>query len=238
MLLRPLSKAPGCPCPLSGTVATPDRTPDLPQPLTSQSRTLATPTYTWSHLMSCLIHHTLLALSPASSTIHPSNHVPADLSQTSRASTTCWSHSWSSTDTGPLPMPFPVHCPACTMPWTVSAPQTSVPPGSLRHSGSSSASALPPIQPAPPGQCSNNPVKRSFSSFPALHVLPGLLHPVHCLPLPRLRRTRLPMTIGDLLVVPERTPVRPFGLGGPWPLLTPPPPPDGCSPIPDLYYGL
>jgi hypothetical protein len=169
-----------------------------------------------------LIHHALLALSPASRAIYLSDHVPADLPGMPRASSTRRSHSRSSTDTGPLPTPSPVHHWACTMPRTVSALRTSVPLGSLRHSGSSSASACPPIQPAPPGRCSDDPVKWSFSSFPALHVLPGLLRPAHCLPMPRLRRIWLPMTIGDSLVVPERTPVLPSDLG-PWP------PPDSSS---------
>jgi hypothetical protein len=172
--------------------------------------------------MSCLIHHALLAPSPAHSAIHPSDHVPADLPGMPRASSMRRSHSRSSTDTGPLPMPFLVPHLACTMPRTVSALRTSVPLGSLRHLGSSSASAFPPIQLAPPGRCSDDPVKRSFSDFSALPVLPGLLRPAHCLPLPRLRRTWLPMTIGDSLVVPERTPVLPSDLG-PWP------PPDSSS---------
>jgi hypothetical protein len=163
--------------------------------------------------MSCLIHHPLLALSPASRAIHLSDHVPADISGMSRASSTRRSYSRSPTDIGPLPTPFPVCHPACTTPWTVSALRTSVPLGSLRHSGSSSVSVCPPTQPAPPGRCSDDPVKRSFSGFPALQVLPGLLRPAHRLPLPRLRRTGLPMTIGDSLAFPERTPVRPFGLG-------------------------
>jgi hypothetical protein len=163
--------------------------------------------------MSHLIYQALLAPSPAFSATPPSNHAPADLSRMPRASSTRRSHSRSSTDAGPPPTLFPVHHPACIMPWTVSALRTSVLLGSLQQSGSSSASACSPIQLAPPGQCSDNPVKQSFSDFPALHVLPGLLCPVHCIPLPRLRRTGLPMTIGDSLVVPECTPARPFGLG-------------------------
>jgi hypothetical protein len=163
--------------------------------------------------MSHLIHHALLAPSPAYSAIHPSDHVSADISGMPRASSVRRSHSRSSTDTGPLSTPFPVHHLACIKPWTVSALRTSVPLGSLRHSGSRSASASPPIQPALPGRCSDDPVKRSFSGFSALPVLPGLLRPAHRLPMPRLRRTWLPTTIGDSLVVPERTPVRPFGLG-------------------------
>jgi hypothetical protein len=227
MLLGPLSEAPGPPHPPSGAIAPPDRTPARPQPLASRIRILATPTYTWSRPTSCPIHHALLALSPAHSAIHPSNHVPPDLSGMPCASSTHWSHSQSSTDTGLLPTPFPVYHLACTQPWTVSALQTSDPFGSLQDSGSSSASEFPPIQPSPPGRCSDNLVKWSFSCFPALH---GLLCPAHCLPLPRLRRTWLPMTIGDSLVDLERTPVRPFGLGGSWPPLTPPPPP-GRFPI-------
>jgi hypothetical protein len=160
--------------------------------------------------MSHPFHHALLALSPAHSAIHPSDHVSADFPRMPCALSTCQSHSRSSTDTSPLPMPFPVYHPACTMPRTVSALQTSVPLGSLQHSGSSSTSACSPIQPALPGRCSNNLVKWSFSGFPALHVLPGLLHPAHHLPLPRLRRTGLPMTIGDSLASLERTPVRPL----------------------------
>jgi hypothetical protein len=193
--------------------------------------------YTWGRPTSHPIHHALLAQLPASRAIPPSDHVLPDLSGMPRASSTRRSHSRSPTDTGPLPTPFPVCHLACNMPRTVLALRTSVPLGSLRHSGSSSASAFPPIQPAPPGRCSDDPVKRCFSGFPALHVLPGLLPPAHCLPLPRLRRSWLPMTIGDSLVVPERTPVLPFGLG-PLGLLLTPPPPDGRSPIPDSYYGL
>jgi hypothetical protein len=165
--------------------------------------------------MSCLFHHALLALSPASSAICSSNHVPPDLSRMPCTSSTRQSHSQSSTDIGLLPRPFPVCHPACTMPWTVSALQTTDPLGSLQPSGSSSALVCSLIQPALPGWCSNNLVKQSFSCFPALHVLPGLLCPVHHLPLPRLRCTWLPMTIDDSLVVLERTPVHPFGLGGP-----------------------
>jgi hypothetical protein len=168
--------------------------------------------YTQSHPTSWLIHHALLALSPASSAIPPSDHVPANLPGMPRATSTRRSHFWSSMDTGPLSRPFPVYHPACTMPWTVSALRTSDPLRSLRHSKSSSTSACPLIQPAPLGRCSNDLVKRSFSGFPALHVLPGLLHPAHHLPLPRLLRTWLPMTIGDSLVDPERTPVRPSDL--------------------------
>jgi hypothetical protein len=215
MLLGPLSKDPGPPCPLSSTVAPLYRTPACLKPLASWTRILAAPTYTQSRPTLPLFHHALLALSPAHSAIPPSDHVPADLSGMPCTSSTHRSHSRSSTDIGPLPMPFPVHHPACTMPWTVSALQTSDPLRSLRHSGSSPASESSPIQPAPPGRCSDDPVKRSFSGFPALHVLPGLLRPAHRLPMPRLRCTWLPMTIGDSLVPPERTPVRPFGLGGP-----------------------
>jgi hypothetical protein len=140
-----------------------------------------------------------------------------------RALSTCQSHSRSSTDTGLLPTLFPVCNLACTMPWTVSALRTSVPLGSLQHSGSSSASECSPIQPLPPGRCSNDPAKRSFSCFPALQVLPGHLRPAHCLYLPRLCCMWLPMILGDLLINPECTPVCPFGLGGSWPPLTPPP---------------
>jgi hypothetical protein len=106
----------------------------------------------------------------------------------------------------------------------ISALPMLVPLGSLQPSESSPTLACSPIQTLLPGQCSDNPVKHSFSGFLTLHVLPGLLRPAHRLPLPRLRHTWLPMTIDDLLVDLEHTPVRPFGLGGPWPLLTTPPP--------------
>jgi hypothetical protein len=179
--------------------------------------------YTQSRLTFCLIHHTLLAPSPASSAIPASDHVPPDISRMPCASSTRRSHSQSSTDIGPLPMLFLVHhlactmpwtvsglhhaldrirlapcpgpypactmpwtisglhhaldhirlapCPgpypACTMPWTVSALRTSVLLGSLRHSGSSSALACSPIQPTPPGRCSNDLVKQSFLLLPS-----------------------------------------------------------------------
>jgi hypothetical protein len=76
--------------------------------------------YTQSRLTFCLIHHTLLAPSPASSAIPASDHVPPDISRMPCASSTRRSHSQSSTDIGPLPMLFLVHHLACTMPWTVS----------------------------------------------------------------------------------------------------------------------
>jgi hypothetical protein len=185
--------------------------------------------------MSRLIHHTLLALSPASHTIHPSNHVPPDFYGMPHATSTHWSHFRSSTDIDPPAMLIPVHRPACTQPWAVSTLQTLDLLGSIQHSGSSSALESPPIQLSLPGWCSDDPVKQSFSCFPALH---GLLCPVHHLYTPRLRHAWLPMTIGDSLIDPECTPVRPFGLGGPCLLLTPPPPPDGCSAILDSYYRL
>jgi hypothetical protein len=76
--------------------------------------------YTQSRLTFCLIHHTLLAPSPASSAIPASDHVPPDISRMPCASSTRRSHSQSSTDIGPLPLLFLVHHLACTMPWTVS----------------------------------------------------------------------------------------------------------------------
>jgi hypothetical protein len=132
-----------------------------------------------------------------------------------RTSPTRYSHSQSSMDIGPPSTPIPVHCLACTQPWTVSTLRRSDLLGSLQHSGSSSSLECSPIQSSLLGRCSEDLVKQSFSCFPALHVLPGLLCPAHCLPLPRLRHTWLPMTIGDLLVDPEHTPVHPFGLGSP-----------------------
>jgi hypothetical protein len=68
--------------------------------------------------MSHLIHHILLATSPASCAIHSSDHVPVDLPRMPCTLSTRQSHSRSYTDTGPLPMPFLVHHLACTMPRT------------------------------------------------------------------------------------------------------------------------
>jgi hypothetical protein len=103
-------------------------------------------------------------------TILYSVHVPPGLSGVSCTPSTCWNHSWSSTDIGLLSTSIPVHHPACTQPWTASALQTSDPLGSLQNSGSSTASECPPIQPSLPGirQCQEEEQKlcASFTARP------------------------------------------------------------------------